>query len=50
MFPKAESIGGSTLSLPFYPQLREKAVSRVIEAVQRVAGVGTREGLHFPNP
>lgn len=38
MFPKAESIGGSTLSLPFYPQLREKAVSQVIEAVQRVAG------------
>jgi len=38
MFPKAERIGGSTLSLPFYPQLSERDVSRVIEAVQEVAG------------
>jgi dTDP-4-amino-4,6-dideoxygalactose transaminase len=35
MFPKAETIGKRTISLPMYPKMSEDAVAKVIEAVQK---------------
>ncbi|MDQ7824289.1 MAG: DegT/DnrJ/EryC1/StrS family aminotransferase [Candidatus Eremiobacteraeota bacterium] len=34
MFPRAERIGDSTLSLPLYPKLTDGEISRVIEAME----------------
>ncbi len=41
--PVAESIGDRTLSLPFYPQLTDEQIERVIGAV--AATVGARVAL-----
>jgi dTDP-4-amino-4,6-dideoxygalactose transaminase len=37
-FPKAETIGDSTISLPFYPKLSDEEVDYVIEQVLTVTG------------
>jgi dTDP-4-amino-4,6-dideoxygalactose transaminase len=36
MFPNAEKIGDSTISLPTYPALTDEEVNYVIETVKRV--------------
>lgn len=41
MFPRAETIGRSTLSIPLYPRLSSGEVKRVIKAVKQVAGTFT---------
>jgi UDP-4-amino-4-deoxy-L-arabinose-oxoglutarate aminotransferase len=37
MFPNAERIGDSTITLPLYPAMTDAQVDTVIEAVRRVA-------------
>jgi len=42
-FPKAELIGDSTISLPFYPKMRDEEVDYVIEQVLEVVALKRQE-------
>ena len=45
MYPNAERIGASTITLPLYPRMTDEQVATVIAAVQEVAAAMTPDGV-----